>query len=190
MEKAGNTFQKQCDKYTRLDFFSYLSTDSDSALLALIDTLSGYDQVIVAAHLKEIRPSAKYSLTNNNIKALGQFSLLPKAVLCIFGNVYAINKLNDIQNYKALILAYQQWKYSEEAAAQILFGGLPSKGSFRLPSMTLCHRILVCCWLKAPCMSYGLPAQVGFDERLETRIDSIVMAGLEDRAYPEQWCRW
>ena len=33
-------------------------------------------------------------------------------------------------------------------------------------------------------MSYGLPAQVGFDERLETRIDSIVMAGLEDRAYP------
>ncbi|MFN8317884.1 MAG: glycoside hydrolase family 3 N-terminal domain-containing protein [Saprospiraceae bacterium] len=182
--KAGNTFQKQCDKYTRLDFFSYLSTDSDSALLALIDTLSGYDQVIVAAHLKEIRPSAKYSLTNNNIKALGQFSLLPKAVLCIFGNVYAINKLNDIQNYKALILAYQQWKYSEEAAAQILFGGLPSKGKLPVTLNDSLPQDLGMLLAQSTRMSYGLPAQVGFDERLETRIDSIVMAGLEDRAYP------
>lgn len=182
--KAGNSFQKQCEKYTRLDFFSYLSTDSDSVLLALLDTLSGYDQVIVAAHLKEIRPSAKYSLTANNIKAIGQMGLLPNAVLCVFGNVYAVNKLTDLHNYKALILAYQQWKYSEEAAAQIIFGGLPSKG--KLPvmlndSLVEDQGILLG---QSTRLSYGLPAQVGFDDRLEARIDSIVSAGLEAKAYP------
>ncbi|MBL0083212.1 MAG: hypothetical protein IPP37_12655 [Saprospiraceae bacterium] len=111
-----------------MDFFNYVSTDSDTVLLALLDTLSSYDQVIVAAHLKEIRPSAKYSLTATNIKAISQMSLLPKAVLCLFGNVYAVNKLSDLQNYKAIILAYQQWKYTEETAAQIIFGGPTFQG--------------------------------------------------------------
>ncbi len=182
--KPGNAFQSLCGKYTRLDYYTYASTDSDTLLLALLDTLSSYDRVIVAAHLKEIRPSAKYSLTTRNIKAISQMSLLPKAVLCLFGNVYAVNKLSDLQNYKAIILAYQQWKYTEETAAQIIFGGLPSRG--RLPvtlndSMIEDQGVMLS---EGNRLSYGLPAQVGFDDQLEKRIDSIVIAGLQNQAYP------
>ncbi|MBL0082266.1 MAG: serine hydrolase [Saprospiraceae bacterium] len=182
--KPGNAFQSLCGKYTRLDYYTFTSTDSDTSLLALLDTLSSYDQVIVAAHLKEIRPSAKYSLTATNIKAISQMSLLPKAVLCLFGNVYAVNKLSDLQNYKAIILAYQQWKYTEETAAQIIFGGLPSRG--RLPvtlndSMIEDQGVMLS---EGNRLSYGLPAQVGFDDQLEKRIDSIVIAGLQNQAYP------
>lgn len=182
--KPGNAFQSLCGKYTQLDYYTYASTDSDTLLLALLDTLSSYDQVIVAAHLKEIRPSAKYSLTTSNIKAISQMSLLPKAVLCLFGNVYAVNKLSDVQNYKAIILAYQQWKYTEETAAQIIFGGLPSKG--RLP-VTLNESLAEDQGLMLADgnrLSYGHPAQVGFDDQLEKRIDSIVVAGLQNQAYP------
>lgn len=182
--KLGNAFQTFCGKYTRLDYFTYASTESDSAMMSLLDTLSHYDQVIVAAHLKEIRPSAKYSLTPNNSKAIGQMSLLPNAVLCLFGNVYAVNKLTDLQNYKAIILAYQQWKYTEETAAQIIFGGLPSRG--KLP-ITLNEMLIEDQGLDLADgnrLSYGLPSQVGFDDRLENRIDSIVLAGLQNQAFP------
>ena len=182
--KLNNDFQKQCGQYTAVDFYSFLSTDSDSLLLDLTEKLSAYDKVIVALHLKEIRPSAKYSITDQNVKAVNQLALLPNAALCLFGNVYALNKIDQWQNYKAVILAYQQWKYTEETAAQIIFGGLPGRGMLPVTLNETLTEDLGIQIKDIGRLSYGLPAQAGIDPIMEARIDSIVNEGLKQQAYP------
>ena len=44
------------------------------------------------------------------------------------GNPYVLNKIEDYNNFKAFIVGYGNSVFNNQAAVQIVFGGIPSKG--------------------------------------------------------------
>ncbi|MFM2392168.1 MAG: hypothetical protein RLZZ546_145 [Bacteroidota bacterium] len=183
--EAGNpyTLFNMCSKYTNIDHYNISANDSTS-IYELLPKLQSYNIVITALHLKEVRPSAKYSLSKHNTKLVEVLSELPNNILCILGNAYAIPKLKDVEKYSAVIAAYQNTKYIENALGQMIFGGLPFKG--KLP-ITLSESFKGGFGIatQANRMAYGSPEQVGIDGLLlRKKIDSIALLGIRNKAYP------
>lgn len=181
----STAFQKMAANYTNVTPLSLPINASDSAIQTVLNQMSNYDLVLVGLHLQNIRPAAKYGLTESNQKSVTALLKTGKAVLTVFGNPYTLDKIQGLNDAKAVLMAYQLSNYTEEAAAQALFGAIPIQG--RLPvtvnanypmgmggSTTSIGRL-----------AYGIPEMEGIDSReLNHRIDSVVNWGLKEKAYP------
>jgi CubicO group peptidase (beta-lactamase class C family) len=108
-----------------------------------------------------------------------------KAITTIFGNPYSLDKFEDLEKSKAIVMAYQLTNYIEEAAAQAVFGAIPMLG--KLPvSVNASYK-----YGKGENtqslgrLAYGIPEMVGLDgAELNRRIDSVINLGLREKAYP------
>lgn len=185
IDAIGETaFQSMCKNYTTVDVFSLPPNDSIS-LVKWMDSLKNYDFIITALHLKEVRASAKYSLNKYNLQSLKMLSTLKNNLLCVLGNVYSIPKIDQLENFKAIAVGYQNTSYTENALAQAIFGGITFQGS--LP-VTLNEKYKLGDGLISDDLNritYGIPEQVGMDGAILTaKIDSLVNLGLAEKAFP------
>ncbi len=179
------TFQKMSENYTSIHTIQLPPNSSDSSINALVNEAKNYDLVLLNLHLNNIRPAAKYGLTDGNRKAFKALVNTGKAVTTIFGNPYVLDKLEDLDKSLAVVMAYQLTNYMEEAAAQVIFGAIPAKG--KLPvSVNMSYLAGSGMNIQAiGRLAYGIPEMVGLNGiELNQRIDSVINLGLVQKAYP------
>ncbi|AFK02707.1 glycoside hydrolase family 3 domain protein [Emticicia oligotrophica DSM 17448] len=178
-------FQKMTDNYTTIDHFILPPNAADSSINKVLEQVKNYDLILVGLHLNNIRPAAKYGITDGNKKALKALTNTGKAITTIFGNPYTLDKFDDLEKSKAIVMAYQLTNYMEEAAAQAIFGAIPMVG--KLPvSVNSTYRIDMGENTQAMGrLAYGIPEMVGLNGiELNSRIDSVINLGLREKAYP------
>jgi beta-N-acetylhexosaminidase len=178
-------FQAMSENYTSVDNFLLPPNASDSLINQIIYQTQNHDLIIVGLHLNSIRPAAKYGLNVSNQKALKALLDTKKAVISIFGNPYSLDKIENLENAKAILMAYQSSNYMEEATAQSIFGGISINGN--LP-VTVNQKYTLGTGISTQSLgrlSYGIPEMVGLDSRIfNAKMDSIVNLGLHEKAYP------
>lgn len=178
-------FQRMAAQYTAIDYFTVPLNASDSIIQKIVTQTQQHDLIIIGVHLQNIRPGAKYGITDTNQKALSALTQSGKSIICVFGNPYSLDKLSGVSNAKAVVMAYQLTPYTEEATAQALFGAIPING--RLP-VSVNGNFKGGTGMVTKSMgrlAYGIPEMVGIDSRiLIPRIDSVVRLGLKEKAYP------
>ncbi len=182
---AKTAFQRMADNYTTVNHIT-IPAQADAAIIsAIITQLSSFEVVLVGLHLNNIRPSANYGITESTQFALSTLAKLPNSVVTIFGNPYALGKLNNLSDANSIIMANQLTNYTEEAAAQAIFGAIPMRG--KLP-VTVNETYKFGNGISSNAMgrlAYGVPEQVGVNSQLlNARIDSVINAGLQAEAYP------
>ncbi|TAF95705.1 MAG: serine hydrolase [Cytophagia bacterium] len=179
------TFQKTLSLYTNIDHFVVHPKTPDSLQARLKANLKSYDLVLVGAHLNNIRPGTNYGITPTTAAWVKDMANAGNAVISIFGNTYAINKLADIGNAKGLILAYQLTPFTEELTAQLIFGAIPAKG--KLP-VTVNQQFKYGAGIETPAigrLKYTIPEEVGLDSKwLSFKIDSIANSAIAQKATP------
>ena len=179
------TFQKMASNYTQVDHFAIPINANDTSILRVQKATQNHDLIIIGVHLQNIRPGAKYGLTDSNLKALNVLCAGGKSIVAIFGNPYTLDKIPALDKAKAVVMAYQFTNYIEDAAAQAIFGATPMRG--KLP-VTVNEKFPLGMGLNTAPMgrlAYGVPEMVGIDSRqLITRVDSIINLGLREKAYP------
>lgn len=188
-------FQQMAGNYTKVDHFQLTSQMSDSALAQVRDSLKNYNLLLVDVHLNSISPSTKYGLKAKTAGLVSELVATGKAVVTVFGNVYALDKLTfpmdtvqpnrNIERARALIMPYQLTPYTEELAAQLVFGAIGASGklpvtvnqSFRMGDGLIIQ--------PNGRLKYTIPEEVGIDSRYLTRqVDSLVNVGLTAKAFP------
>ena len=188
-------FQQMAGNYTKVDHFQLTSQMADSALAQVRDSLKNYNLLLVDVHLNSISPSAKYGLKAKTAGLVSELVATGKAVVTVFGNVYALDKLTfpmdtiqpnrNIEQARALIMPYQLTSYTEELAAQLIFGAIGASGklpvtvnqSFRMGDGLIIQ--------PNGRLKYTIPEEVGIDSRYLTRqVDSLVNVGLTAKAFP------
>ncbi|GAB2614171.1 glycoside hydrolase family 3 N-terminal domain-containing protein [Emticicia sediminis] len=178
-------FQKMTDNYTTIDHFLLPPNAPDSSINKVLAQTQNYDVILVNLHLNNIRPAAKYGITDANKKALKALVNTGKAITTIFGNPYSLDKFDDLEKSKAIVMAYQLTNYMEEAAAQAIFGAIPILG--KLP-VSINHTYKYGMGESTKSMgrlAYGIPEMVGLDGvEFNRRIDSVINLGLREKAYP------
>ncbi len=178
-------FYPMVRNYVDADYIRFPQNASISQTDSILNSIAMYDLVIASLHLTDIRAARNYGVTPVYEDLLKKLVNSDKVIFNLLGNVFVLNKLPELKDANTLIVGYQQNKYIEEASAQIIFGGLPSKGSLPVEIDKVFYEGLS---VKVPALqrlSYGIPDQVGIDGRmLKFRIDSLVDGGLREKAYP------
>ncbi len=177
-------FQKMLSNYTDVDHFCLAKNASEKELINLRIKLSGYDLVIAGIGGIHRYPSHKYGTSEIQRKAAESIIQECNTVCVFFGNAYALKYFSNIHHAQGLLLAYQENKYTEELSAQLIFGAFGANG--KLP-VTIDKRFPVNSGLNIngdKNFSYTIPEEAGIDAQKLSKIDSIALHGLKEKAYP------
>jgi len=174
-------FQSMMGKYTRTDNFYWNGEEPDS----LLRKLEAYDLVIAGIFDTDQRPYNDFGLSEKTLEFTSLLSDNTKLLAVYFGNPYAIDRLEGFQEAEGLILTYQENTYTQELAAQLIFGGIGGHGKLPVSINSKYpegHGIITPGNIR---LQYGYPEDVSISsDKLENIIDSIALAGLEAGAYP------
>lgn len=186
LESATLTpFQQMLGNYTQVDHFNLTSATPDSTMARVREQLKNYNTVLVGVHLDNIRPSVRYGIKAKTAAMIRDLTATGKAVVTVFGNAYALDKLPGIEQARALVLPYQLTNLAEELSAQLIFGAIGAKG--KLP-VSVNKSLPVGMGIQTPSLGrlkYTIPEEVGISSAyLAQQIDSVVNAGLQVRAFP------
>lgn len=188
-------FQKMAGNYTQVDHFNLTSKTPDSTIALVRDSLKNYNLILVDVHLNNIRPGAKYGLQAKTAGLVSELVATGKAVVTVFGNAYVLDKLTfpadtvqatrNIEQARAIVMPYQLTNYTEELAAQLIFGAIGASG--KLP-VTVNQRFRAGDGIPVQSigrLKYTIPEEVGVDGRYLTRqVDSLVNVGITQGAFP------
>lgn len=182
--KRTSMFQERMMDYYPVDTFC-VDPDNIKESDELINKLRGYDLVIAGVFNTDQRPNMNYGISQGLSSFLNKLTVSGKTVVTYFGNPYAINRLEALQDADALLLAYQENEYTEDLSAQLIFGGIGGHGI--LP-VTINNNWPSGFGIETQGnlrVSYGLPENADMSSDYLTRkIDSISNSGIKARAYP------
>ncbi len=183
-KNVASDFQKRLLCYHPADTFAIVPAN-EKISEDLLAKLSDYDIVIAGIFGTDQRPGNNFGIKPELNQFLKKLTSKNRTIITYFGNPYAIDKLEGIQNADGLVLSYQENGYTEDLSAQLIFGGIG--GSGKLPvtinsKWPAGHGIITPGNLR---LRYGIPENAGLSSRnLQRKIDSIALSGLKLKAYP------
>ncbi len=185
INKSGSTlFQRRISRYKNADDY-FINPSKPEDVADLMKKLAGYDLVIAGVYGTNQRPDRNFGITKELTLFIGDLVGKNKTVITWFGNPYALDKIESLKQANGLLLAYQENDYTEDLAAQLIFGGIGARGS--LP-VTINEKWRYDHGLMTPGnirMQYGIPENAGISsEIMGNKIDSIVCIGLTNNAFP------
>jgi len=181
---AMTEFQRMTDRYTNADHF-YIDPENEQAAEYAYSKLKDYDIVIAGICGLTQKPSSSYGVTQPLRNVVSRLAELDRSVILWFGNPYGVANLDIKTRPSAMLIAYQDNKYTHQAAVQVIFGALGASG--RLP-VTINAGYHEGYGIKTPGslrLQYGFPENAGLNSvTLDSKVDSIVKSGLDSLAYP------
>jgi beta-glucosidase-like glycosyl hydrolase/CubicO group peptidase (beta-lactamase class C family) len=181
---APAEFQKMTDRYTNADHF-FIDPANEQSAEYVMSKLKDYDIVIAGICGPDQRMSST-SWVNPALKVVyNRLAAMERSAIIWFGNPYGLAKLDMETRPSALLVAYQNNNYTQQAAVQVIFGALGASG--RLP-VTINEIYPEGIGIKTPGnlrLQYGFPENAGISSvSLTSKIDSIVRAGIDSIAFP------
>jgi beta-N-acetylhexosaminidase len=178
------SFQKRIGKYTQTDHF-FVDPADTASWNGLLKNLNDYDLVIAGIFGLDQRPNLGFGIRPGLSEFLEKLVGIKKSIITWFGNPYAIDKIQSLKNADGLLLAYQENEYTEDLAAQLIFGGIGANGVLPVTINEKWPSGLGIMTTGNIRLQYGLPESVGMSsEILDRKIDSIVNIGLTAKAFP------
>ncbi|MDM1045596.1 serine hydrolase [Myroides sp. 1354] len=149
-----------------------------------LSSLGGYSLVVVGYH-KVDNPWRNHSFSDEEKAIVSTIAKSKRTILVSFAKPYALSKLEDeIKDLEALVVGYQNNSFAEEAAAQVLFGAIGSKGE--LP-VTITDKYDVGTGIKTKPihrLGFSTPRNEGLDPKVLTKIDSIAHHAIANQWMP------
>jgi len=178
-------FQKTCNKYTRTTNLNWTEKTEDQQQIKILQQLDSFNLIIVGLGNLSQHAYEKFGITENTKDFLNQVLSKKNVILTVFGNPYSLDKLEGLEEAKAIIITYQENQLFHKISGQIIFGATGASG--RLP-------VNVSANFKSGDginstgnirLKYSFPGYAGVDmENLQEKIDSIAISGIREKAYP------
>ncbi len=122
------TFQREINKRVRSEAFTISRKIDKKEARKLRRQLRKYDVVLVALYGRGLTPSNHLGYSEDAVELVKDLANSKKAAITLFDNAYTLNQFKDIENSRALIVAYQPLIEAQKAAAALTFGEIPARG--------------------------------------------------------------
>ncbi len=182
---TDNPFHSMVTTYHALPRFSIQKNHDQNQARAMIKALEDFQTIVISVHNNSMFASRQYGVNQETIDLITTLSTEKRVVLTLFANPYSLSYFKEkVLNIDAILIAYQDGLEFEEAAAQIVAGGRQALGALPVsvdsyfPQHTGLH---------TPSnfrIGFGVPEDVGIRHGLLDRVDSIALAGIQQKAYP------
>jgi beta-glucosidase-like glycosyl hydrolase/CubicO group peptidase (beta-lactamase class C family) len=181
---SENIFTETVNLYVNADHFYLPKKNEPAELNKLLSDLNQYNVVIAAVMNTNYSPNKNYGVTPNAMDFLNKVAKQNKTILNVFAPPYFLNRISDLQNYKTIIVSYEDNALTQEYSAQLIFGGINSKGV--LP-VTASEEFQLGKGLSTPTpvrFKYSLPEDMGISSDYLNTVDSIVFDAIKRKAMP------
>jgi len=182
-DKAENPFQKMLSKYAPIDHFVLKKNADANQFSAIFNQVSNYDKVIISLHGLSRRRSKNYGVSLSLIDLISRLIKKTDVVLNIFGNPYSLSRMPGFDGASALLFSYSKTEVSQKMAAQAIFGGIGISGKLPITANSI-FRYGDGLKTEKTRLSYGEPYQMGMDETVLSKIDSLTLNAINEKAMP------
>lgn len=181
----GNDFQKSLAQYGEIDRYAIPKNHDSQQAASLQRQLKDYNIVIVSVHNNSMFPSRQYGINRETTELVSEIAKKHKVVLCIFANPYSLDLFRNAEKHvETILIAYQDGKDFEVAAAQAIFGGLPVEGMLPVTAGKEFPEGTGIKISKSTRLGFGDALDVGISPQSLYRIDSLARLGIDSCAYP------
>ena len=180
----NNLFYETMKKYASVDQIQIpraLSADEEKELIKKCST---YDKVIIGFHRTNNDPKRNFGVTIQSIEIHNTLSDATDVVAVLFGNPYVLEKFGDISKTKAFVVAYQDTDYTNEAAAQLVFGGILPQGKLPVTASQFFPAGTGLSYASKTRLAFVLPEEIGISSKKLDKIDELANGGIKMGAYP------
>ena len=174
----ASPFVKSLKKYTRVDEVSAKNLES------LVFKLKQYNTVIIGLHTSNASPWKSYRFSKKELVWLNEIARNNTVILSTFTKPYALNEITSFSNIESVVMAYQNSNIAQETAAQIIFGGLPAKGTLPVSIGSIFSAGHGISTKAINRLSYGLPESVDMSSVSLSKIDSVANYAINEKMTP------
>ncbi|NQV01719.1 MAG: serine hydrolase, partial [Bacteroidia bacterium] len=175
-------FQKRLDWYAPVTHFQIPKQATSNQLSQLRRKLKAFDLVILGLHKNNLYPAQSFGIPTRVFDFINKLSQSQQTILTIFGNPYILNSLKNANAPDAILVTYQDQPEAEEVAAEVIVGGIGSRG--HLPVSTNAFPAGTGIETDKIRLEFVVPEEIGISSNELTSIDTLVMDGMIAQAYP------
>lgn len=171
------------DFFRQLNQFIEVTAIDTTAENFKLDDLKIYSKVIIGYH-KADNPWKKHDFSFSELNWINQIAAQNKTILVSFAKPYALSAVLNFDPIESVIQAYQNNKFAQQAAAQVIFGTVAAKG--KLP-VTINSNFTAGTGLKTKTLSrlgFSTAANEGMDPLKLKKIDQLAQKAIDDRLTP------
>ncbi len=168
----------------RLQKYKKVTAVTGVSKAALLEKLSDYDQVIIGYHSSNDNPWKSYKFKDDELELLQAIAKEHRVNLVVFSSPYSLLAVDDFSAIEGVLLAYQNSSFAQEAAAQMLFGALETKGEIPVSIGAHFPEGSGINSMNLERLSYGIPESVGMSSKRLARIDSIAVEIIDKKMTP------
>ncbi|MCB9222685.1 MAG: glycoside hydrolase family 3 N-terminal domain-containing protein [Crocinitomicaceae bacterium] len=179
-----NPFYTTMNYYTAIPMIQIPRALSANEEQQLLDQLKPFDRIIIGFHRTTNNPKTNFGITR---QAIGIHEILSKrqdVISVIFGNPYVLDKFGDLSQTKAIVIGYQDTDHTNEAAAQLIFGGLVPKGKLPVTGSDQFPAGTGLTFEKKVRLSHVIPEEIGISSDDLYKIDKIAENSIYQEAFP------
>ncbi|NCC46791.1 MAG: glycoside hydrolase family 3 protein [Bacteroidia bacterium] len=133
-DKFGEEFATLVNSYKKSDTVVLRGDYKTDSLSGILKSFENHDHVIIAMHNTDARPQKGFGIDTLVLETITEFAKEKPVTFVYFGNPLALSFLNGHENFKSVVLAYQNTLFNNIAAVHKIFGATDANG--RLPVTT------------------------------------------------------
>lgn len=175
-------FQEMSLNYVKSDYFSIDKADKTSNFDSLYLALEKYNLLVISIHGTSRFVSRKLGLTPTQIDFINKLLQTPRKVILVCnGNPYILNQFQQARN---VIVAYEDLELYNQIAAQVLYGGIGAKG--KMPVSVGSAFPLASGINTTPLdrFAYIMPQEIQIHNESLNKLDSIAQYAIDKGATP------
>ncbi|MBN7813982.1 glycoside hydrolase family 3 N-terminal domain-containing protein [Algoriphagus pacificus] len=177
----GKEFQKFLSKYSQFEHFEIRKAADQTTHYNTMKKLEDFDVVVVGLMGITNSPKRKFGIAPADVDLLRDLSKRQKVVVVLFGNAYAAQYLEGLDN---VVFAFENNEITQELAPQVLFGGRPAQGILPVSVSDQFAQGVGGFLAGNHRLSYGTPESVGLDSEVLNEIDAVAEKAIRIQATP------
>jgi beta-glucosidase-like glycosyl hydrolase/CubicO group peptidase (beta-lactamase class C family) len=183
--ELGSTFRNRLAMYSNIAAECEVSAIPTAQEITNIKNKLGDCDVIVAGyHATSTSPNKQYGVSKPVFDLLKNILPDKKIILTYFGSPYFLSYTESPDSYLAsVIVAHDNSDEAQDRTAQMIFGGIPFSGKMPVTAGEF-HESYGMETFNSTRLKYIIPEETGISQKSLKKIDSLVEAGIKQKAFP------
>ncbi len=181
---AKNEFYKSLNNYTRIDEIKIPRALSKESELKVLKQLEKYDRIIIGFHRTSNSPKRNFGITRQAIDMHNKLAETKELITVVFGNPYVLESFGNQDKTKAIIVGYQDTKYTRKSAGELIFGGIMPKGKLPVSCSAKFPAKLGLTYENTTRVHFALPEEIKYTSNQFDGIDKIAKKGIKNGVFP------
>jgi beta-N-acetylhexosaminidase len=146
------------------------------------EKINSGDLVVLQLNKSSSKPDNNYGMGQQTLSLLDSIAKTKPSILVVLANPYIFNKIKDVSDFKAVIMAYEYLPSLLKASANAIIGANKIDG--KLPVTTNLFKAESGINLEPILPAVIKVAKTNYLNKKFSEVDSIALWGIRERAYP------